>query len=197
MFVEDFIAAFVMLFVVMDPFSSIGPFLVLSKGFKDEQRTKSANEAAVVAAVLMVPFIFFGMNVLSMLGISLASFKIGGGIVLALLGLQIVLGFSLSKEEKKPTGTAVAIIIATPLLTGPGVLVTVVFLKQQYGLPIAILASLISLSLSWFLIRNAHRVQEKIGNSVVEIFSKIMGLLLVALAVEFISSGIMLFAKGG
>ncbi|VVB67676.1 MarC family integral membrane protein [Candidatus Norongarragalina meridionalis] len=194
---EQLIPAFIMLFVVMDPFSSIGPFLALTKGFKDEQRVKSANEAAVVAALLMVPFIFFGMNVLSMLGISLASFKIGGGIVLALLGLQIVLGFSLSKDEKKPTGTAVAIIIATPMLTGPGVLVTVIFLKAQYGLPVAILASLISLSLSWLLIRNAHRIQQKVGSNVIEIFSKIMGLLLVALAIEFISSGIMIFAKGG
>jgi len=194
---EQLIPAFIMLFVVMDPFSSIGPFLALTKGFKDEQRVKSANEAAVVAALLMVPFMFSGMSVLSMLGISLASFKIGGGIVLALLGLQIVLGFSLSKEEKKPTGTAVAIIIATPMLTGPGVLVTVVFLKQQYGLPIAILASLISLSLSWLLIRNAHRIQRKVGENVIDIFSKIMGLLLVALAIEFISSGIMMFAKGG
>ncbi len=183
--------SFVTLFVVMDPFSSIPVFITMTRKFSDSQRAKCVTEAALVAGILVFAFLFFGTSLLGIMGISVRSFQIAGGIILGLLGLQLVLGFAIGKETGAET-SSVALVIATPLLTGPGVLTATIILAAREGLLVTGAAALASLALSWTLIRYAFpfkRALGKSGDEFVRVLSKIMGLLVVALAIEFIRQG--------
>lgn len=127
----SFITSFITLFVIMDPFASLPAFIALTKGFNDSQRMKSANKAVLIAGILALIFLFAGTALLDVLGISLGSFRVAGGILLALLGLETVLGFSFNHHEKKRDLNAVAVLIATPLLTGPGLLSSLILLSSN------------------------------------------------------------------
>lgn len=187
----SFAYAFVTLFVVMDPFSSMPVFIAMTKKFTDAERTRCVTEATVVAGILVYLFLFFGTNLLGVMGISVQSFQIAGGIVLALLGLQLVLGFTIGKESGIER-SSVALVIATPLLTGPGVLTATIILAEQQGLAVTGAAAALSLALSWVLIRYSFPFKRALGASgdeFMRVFSKIMGLLVVALAIEFVRRG--------
>lgn len=187
---ENFLAAFASLFVIMNPFSSILPFILLTKEHSLEERRKAANLASLVAGGLAVIFLFLGPILLRLLGLSLSSFKIAGGIVLALLGLQTVLGFKLANGEESDK-EAVAVLIGTPLLTGPGVLTSVIILSEEYGDDVTFLAILASVFLSWLILRAAGRVQKILGRQMLLVVVKIIGLLLVTRGVQFVVQGIL------
>lgn len=186
--VEEFVYSLVTLFVIMDPFMSLPPLLSITKNFSEEKRRVAANKAIVVAGVLALAFLLAGPLLLQYLGITLSSFMIAGGIVLGLLGLQMVLHFSLSQPEKD-AGAAV-VLIATPLLTGPGLLTTLVILNGQHGFAVTVAALVVALAAAWIVLSNASRIKSFIGDQVIEIVSRVMGLMLVAIAVTFIQKGL-------
>lgn len=185
---ENFLTAFASLFVIMNPFSSLLPFLLLTRDLAPEERRKSANLAALVAGGLAIVFLFIGPPLLALMGLSLSSFKIAGGIVLSLLGLQTVLGFRFGNgdEEKQ----AVAVLIGTPYLTGPGVLTSVVIESAEFGALVAFLAILASVFASWLILRAANRMAKFLGRQFLLVLVKIMGLLLVARGVQFVLQGV-------
>ena len=96
-FTVSFTAAFTGLFVIMDPFVSIPVLLGISKDEPPEVMRKSADQAVAVAGGLIIVFIFAGPFILDSLDITVDALKVGGGIILMLLGLELVLGFSWSK----------------------------------------------------------------------------------------------------
>jgi multiple antibiotic resistance protein len=190
-FVSQFLFAFATLFVVMDPFSTMPVFIAMTKKFSESERAATVTKATLVAGILVFAFLFFGTDLLRVMSISVASFQIAGGLVLGLLGLQLVLDFSLGKESAAQA-SSVALVIATPLLTGPGVLTAVILLNAQQGLAVTGAAALASLAASWLFIRYAYAFKRALGergDNFMHILSKIMGLLVVALAVEFVRKG--------
>jgi multiple antibiotic resistance protein len=192
-FAVSFTAAFTGLFVIMDPFVSIPVLLGISKGEPPEVMRKSADQAVAVAGGLIFVFIFFGTIILDSLGISIDALKVAGGIILMLLGLELVLGFSWSKESEGDGHKdvhAAAIIIGTPLITGPGVLTTTIVYVTDYGYAITIVAALASIAVTWIILRQAYRINKVVGPQVISVISKIMGMLLVAMSIQFIISGL-------
>lgn len=188
-FLDSFIYAFVTLFVILDPFASIPAFLSLTRKLPNEKRQNIANKAIVIAALLVYVFLFTGQSILQMLGITLSSFKIAGGIVLGLMGLETVLGVEINGDKKKDTDS-IAVLIATPLLTGPGVITTTILLGQQVGQITTAAAAFLALGLAFIILHFAPRLHQAFGDKVINVFSKIMGLMLLALAVEFIRTGL-------
>ncbi len=188
-FIDQFIYAFVTLFVILDPFASIPAFLALTRKVSDEERRRIAHKAVFLAAILAYVFLFTGHGILTMLGVTLSSFKIAGGIVLGLMGLETVLGIQL-KGNKKEDSDSIAVLIATPLLTGPGVITTTILLSQQVGMLVTGAAAFLALSLAFIILHFAPLLKNVLGEKVINVFSKIMGLMLLALAVEFIRTGL-------
>ncbi|MFH1199476.1 MAG: MarC family protein [Candidatus Micrarchaeota archaeon] len=186
---ESFMTAFASLFVIMNPFSSLVPFIMLTKDQTAAERARSANLASLVAGVLAVSFLFAGPIILTLMALSLSSFKIAGGIVLVLLGLQTVLGVKLSNAEE-PDKEAVAVLIGTPLLTGPGVLTSVILMSEDHGALITFFAILASVAISWLILRGANRMQKAMGRQMLLVVVKIMGLLLVTRGVQFVIAGL-------
>jgi multiple antibiotic resistance protein len=147
-----------------------------------------------VAAVLLLIFLLGGLSLLNILGVSFNGFKIAGGILLLIMGITSVLGIEFAR--KKDNIKSAAILIGTPLLSGPGALTTIIILSKDYGYIIPGVAALLVLIVSFFILQFSDKVAKFMGTEMIEIFSKILGLLLAALAVDFIHAGISGFIGG-
>jgi multiple antibiotic resistance protein len=178
-----------LLFFVFDPFASIPIFITLTKDLDKNERKKSANRAVMVAGILFILFVLFGNALLSFFGISLASFKIAGGLVLLLMSLEIILGINMTRSQSEVGW----VVIATPILTGPGVITTAIVLTSKYGCATILVSGAIALLLTWILLRKSELLIQLVGKTVIDIFSKVIGLLIGALAVEFVMDGIVEF----
>ena len=182
------IHSFVALFVILDPFLGLALFITLTRNMKPKERYNQAFVAVGVAFVLLAAFLFLGPFILSVLNINFSSFKVAGGIILLIMGVQAVLGLSFSKKD--PNIKAAAVIVGTPILTGPGAMTTVVVLSQQYGIIAPLIAAFVALALTWLMLVYASQLQRMLGERFIQILSRVMGLILAALAAEFIKDGI-------
>ncbi|MFA6888480.1 MAG: MarC family protein [Candidatus Woesearchaeota archaeon] len=183
----DFVKAFFALFVVMDAIGNIPIFALLEQKCSLKKQSHDITSAIYVAGALLLAFLFFGSAILLFFGITITSFKIAGGIILGILGIKLVLGIKF--REKRAEEYEVAIVpLATPLITGPGVITTVIILVNQYGYIVTLVVSLLNLLITWFALRHANLLLKYIGKQGADAMTKIMGLILAAMGVNFILS---------
>ncbi|MGB9718967.1 MAG: MarC family protein [Candidatus Anstonellales archaeon] len=188
--ITQIISAFIIILVIMDPFASLPIFLTLTKGAKEEEIKKAASEAVLIAGILAVLFVFIGQLLFAYLGITLGEFKIAGGIALLLLGVQTIFDIHIGAHNKENDIRSISILIATPVLTGPGLMTALVVLSQEMGFAAPLVAVLVALAISWVILYNANFVKKIIGKRIVEVSSKVFGLITLALGVAYIKSGI-------
>lgn len=188
-FLEDFLKSFALLFFIMNPLASLPLFLKITGKLKSKEVAHNASNAILVAGSLLFVFLLFGNAVLDLFGVSFASFQVAGGIVLLLMGLELVLGLKFLNQGAKKVDAAI-VIVGTPLLTGPGVITTVIILHSEVGLAVAAAAGIASLALSWLFLRFGSQLEKRVGEAAIESGSKVMGLLLAATAVELIRKGL-------
>ncbi len=175
-----------LLFFVFDPFASLPIFIAMTKDYKKEGVVECANRAVLVAAILFVIFAIIGTQLLQLFGITTPGFRVAGGLVLLLMAMEIIFGLNLVRSSDQNVAW---VIIATPILTGPGVITTAIILSGQYQWPTVLIAGSFSLILTWVLLRNAALAVKVLGSQVIDIFSKVVGLLIAAMAIEFIFRG--------
>jgi multiple antibiotic resistance protein len=187
------IKSIIVLLVVVDPFVSAAFFVTFAKNATKQQRNKAIMTAIAVSAALLFVFIFSGLFLLKILGISFNGFKIAGGLILFALGATIVLGIDIGNTGKKNNIKSAAILIGTPLLSGPGALATAIALSKDYGMLIPAIATVVVMIISFVVLKGAFFLHKFVGNQVIEIISKVLGLLLAALAVDYIYSGVVGF----
>ena len=177
------------LFIILDPLLSIPLFLEMTKEKPREFVAHQAWIAIGVAGALMYLFLVFNFVIFDMLGITVASFQVAGGIILFLLGMQQVLGIALG-DMKACKDNAACVVIGTPLLCGPGTLTTVLLLSHDYGLILVGVAIAISLAATWLVLRYSRALQRLVGALVIEIMAKVLGMFVAAIAVQIIFEGI-------
>ncbi len=175
-----------LLFFIFDPFASVPLFIAMTKGLDDKAMVASANRAVLVAAILFFVFVLVGQPLLSLFGITIEGFKIAGGLVLLLMAMEIVFGLNLIRSSDQNVAW---VIIATPILSGPGVISTAIILTVQLDPVTVLLAGSFSLLITWVLMRNAHRFVKVVGTNVIDVFSKVVGLLIAAIGIEYMLSG--------
>lgn len=183
-----FIRAFSILFVILDPFGVFPIFLSLTEGFSVTQRRKAANSAIIFAAAILFAFLFAGSLVLDYFSISLGSFKIAGGIILLLVGLEYALDFSLSRSAVRYDIALVP--MATPLISGPGALATVLILVKSYGYVPTVLAAMACFEAYWIVLASSSVLYRYIGKQGSHIISRIMGVFLCVISAQYIVDGI-------
>ncbi|MEW6592657.1 MAG: MarC family protein [Candidatus Hadarchaeota archaeon] len=185
--IEEILSSALSLFVIMGPFASIPVFISVTKGMNPKQRVSAATQAIGMAAVVLFAFLLFGQYILQVFLIDFNSLKIAGGIVLTILGIELVLGvFLVGKHRYSP---AIAL-LGCPLLTGPGVIVTTMIFVQTYGHFITAVAAAISLAASWAVLWFSNRIRSALGSYWIETVSRVTGLLLAALAIALIINGV-------
>ena len=188
--------AFVTLFVILDPPGAAPIFLGLSAGKSVKVQRRLAWQAATVSLVVIVSFALFGNALLDYLNISLAALQGAGGILLLITGLGLLTG-ALTESESVKTQNIALVPLGTPLLAGPGAIVTTMLYVQkadgtdQLGaLAIAIIAVHLLIGLTFMF---STKILAVIKESGVTLLARIAGLLLSAIAVEMIVNSVKAF----
>jgi len=188
--------AFVTLFVILDPPGAAPIFLGLASGKTVKEQRKLAWQAAAVSLFVIVSFALFGNAILGYLNISLAALQGAGGILLLITGLGLLTG-SLTESNSAASKNIALVPLGTPLLAGPGAIVTTMLYVQKSegndqlaALAIAIFAVHFIIGLTFMF---STKILSVIKDSGVELLARIAGLLLSAIAVEMIISSIKAF----
>jgi multiple antibiotic resistance protein len=187
---------FVTLFIVVNPISALPMFIAVTAGFDQAMQRKVALTAVLTSFAVLVLFIIAGGFVLEKMGISLRSFQIAGGIILFLVALDMVRGASYvpAGGVAADNATSVAIYpLAIPKIAGPGTMLTVVLLTDdhrfdvlQLSLTTGVLALVLGITL--LILFLAAPISRLIGTAGTGIISRVMGMILVALAVHTVLS---------
>jgi multiple antibiotic resistance protein len=186
------IYSFAALFIILDPILSVPIFAAMTKGQTPAEIHKQAFIAVAVAGGLMYLFLIFNKVIFDILGLNMASFQIAGGILLFLLGIQEALGIEIG-HCKEPSKTAAGVVIGTPLLCGPGTITTVMLLSKDYGILIPFIAITLALIATWLVLYYSENIQHLLGDVVTDIMGKVLGMLVAAIAVKIIASGILAY----
>ncbi|ULQ56286.1 MarC family protein [Flavihumibacter rivuli] len=171
------------LFAVIDILGSI-PLLI---SLKSKMGVIHELRATIISGALMILFLLVGEKFLSILGLDVRSFAVGGSIVIFILGLEMVLGIEFFKgDEDAKSGTVVP--IAFPLIAGSGTLTTIISLKANYSTVNVLLAILLNLVLVYFVLRSLDRIAKFIGPNGLLAVRKFFGVILLAIAVKIFAT---------
>ncbi len=195
------ISATFTLIIIMNPLLSVSMFINLTMDLQKPEMIRQSFVATGVAGALMLTFLIFNNLLFDLLGIEPESFKVAGGIILIILGLQIVLGLDIggsSTGHKNLESTDLigkksmaGVIIGTPVMCGSGAITTVMILGAQDGILLTLVAVILALFCMWLILIFSAQIKKLLGETVLEILSKIVGLLLTAIAVQTIWTGIL------
>ena len=186
---EGLLEAFITLIVIMDPIGLV-PFITsLSKGMPIKEVRANINASVSLAGMLLFLFLFFGIDIFRFFRINLDSFQIAGGIILLIIGILYV--FGIHHRFMKSQGNDLSIPLGTPLLTGPGVITTAIILVKEEGLFVTAFAALLALAVTWLILTNYSKIHKLLGEHWTNVTSRIMGIILTAIAVEFIKNGVL------
>lgn len=184
---------FITLWVIVDPVGTVPVFIAVVRGVDTAQRRRIAVKAVLFAASVLLFFLAFGQMLLETLGITLISFQIAGGIVLFLFALSMIFGESKPESELKLAEKAhddVAVFpLAVPSLAGPGSMLAVVLLTDSHRYSVAdqaatALALVVVLASALLLLLAASPINRLIGEAGASIISRVMGMILAAIAVD-------------
>ena len=197
-----FIKTFVTVLMIMGPFMVIPTFVSLTEGMSQKQINRIASRAIFVAFGILIVSASAGEKVFELLSISVSSFRIAGGILILLMGINMLhakrssLKATDSEIEEAMEKNDVSVFpIATPLIAGPGAISTVILFSttgenRLMSFIFVIISVILSSVIILYLLKYSHLIYRFLGQTGTNIMSRLMGLLLSAMAIEFIISGI-------
>jgi len=195
------VLAFSSLFFLVDPIATIPVFLFMTSNVDQYERSRMARSAALTCFFVLAGFSLVGTALFRLLGITLPAFQTAGGIILLLVGLDMVQARRSGTkqapgelEEAVMKGGAGIVPLGMPMLAGPGAISNVVVLMGQAShwwetVTVYTAIALTSLA-SYFFLAGADRVRKKMSETSIHILTRIMGMLITALAVQFIATGV-------
>ena len=195
---EIFFQTFVLYFVVIDPLAAAPLFLIVTQGLKVKNKLRTAFEATLIATLILIFFAILGNFILSYLQISLSAFTIAGGIILFLISLEMLFDKRSQRKEDeiKESSAATSIFpLAIPLLAGPAAITSVMIsvadmgknlVSQATGL-LALILVMILTFISFYVVSKSSKI---INKKVTSVISRVIGIILAGLSVQFILDGI-------
>jgi len=196
-----FITSLVSLFVILDPPGLVFPYLALSSGYTPAAARGLAARTCAYAFLILALFMFLGRWLLEYLGISLPAFQIAGGLILFRIAFDMLEGRgqfnrldTSSSLVPADYGDIALVPLAMPLLSGPGAITTVLVLasraQSRWEDGLILLAAALILALTYVFFRFAEGLQKLLRESGMRLLTRLMGLILAALAVEFVLQGL-------
>ncbi len=199
-FAQFALITFTSLLFIVDPIAVVPTYLVITQDESAEQRKRTAARACIAAALIMIVFALAGRMIFRLFGITLPAFRIAGGLILWLVAMDMLRGRRTTQEgtEEIVEGTEkedVAITpLAMPMLAGPGAISTVMVLASQAGGAArqAVVYGAIGLTalISWLTLRVGERIVNRFGQTGIRVMTRIMGLLLAAVAIQLVITGL-------
>lgn len=209
---DYFINAFATLFVTIDPVGLAPMFLAVTAGMSRADRRKVAVRATLTAAGILLIFYASGQTVLNVLGISVSAFRVAGGILLFLIAIEMIFG---KRQERKAetaekavesqghhgTVNEIAIFpLAIPLISGPATISAIILLSSQAPDTVAyaglggVIAIILLSCMGAFLL--ADKLERLLGETAQLVITRLLGVLLAALSVQFVADGVLTLVRG-
>ncbi|MCJ7576171.1 MAG: MarC family protein [Dehalococcoidia bacterium] len=190
--IRELALTFVPLFVAMDPVGNLPIFLAFTQQGTATHRKKTANLAMLTAFGVGLLFVAVGKAIFSLLGIEVTDVLMAGGIILLVLAIRyLITGKSLETEDVSASEMIGVVPLGTPLVVGPAVLAALLLLMGRYHIAIVLSSFVLNLVIQWALFRQATRIVAFLGRTGVAAISKVIMLLLAAIAVKMIREGIL------
>jgi multiple antibiotic resistance protein len=190
--IRELALTFVPLFFAMDAVGNLPIFLALTQEIGATRRRQTVNLATLTALGVGLVFVALGKAIFLLLGIEVADFLIAGGIILLILAVRyLIIGKMVETQDLSASETVGVVPLGTPLVVGPAVLATLLLLMGKYRIPIVLSSFILNLVIQWLLFRQANRIVDFLGRTGANAVSKIVMLLLAAIAVKMIREGVL------
>lgn len=198
---QFFLIAFPAIFTIVNPLGAVGPFLGMTMRDSEAKRHSTALRACLTATGVLCVCAGIGSFIFQFFGITLPALKIAGGCLLFIVGMDMINARSSgtkSTEEEREEGTLkedIAVFpLGIPLLSGPGSMVSIFILVERAKTPVDHVLIFVSILLTmfsaWIILHQASRIARFFGATGINVMSRIMGLILAAIAVQFILNGV-------
>lgn len=183
---KEIATATMVLFAVIDIIGSI-PIII---SLKEKSGTIKSGRASIIAALVLIIFLFIGEEILKLIGINVYEFAVAGSFILFFIALEMILGIKLFKQNEENLEMATVFPIAFPIVAGPGSLTSLLSLRAEYALENIIIAILINVVVVFIVLRTSGSLQRFLGKNGIAIIEKIFGVILLAIAVKLFASNI-------
>lgn len=188
---EPYILSFIPIFVAVDAIGNIPLFISLVEGASKKQKQKAIIDSVTTATVMAVVFMFVGKWVLRLLGITISDFQIAGGLLLFVIAVRLLMPGAAKHILSDGHGRDVGVFpLGTPLITGPAVLTITLMMLESWGIVATFVSLALNMLIVWITLVQAERIMHFIGANGTRAISKIMYILLAAIAVMMIRRGI-------
>lgn len=199
-FAQFALVTFTSILFLVDPIAVVPTFLVITQGESEDRRRATARRACLAAGILLVVFAAAGNLIFRAFGITLPAFRIAGGAILWLVAMDMLRGERPTQESEAEIDEGrrkedVALTpLAMPMLAGPGAISTVMVLSGQARTAprtaVLYASIVVTMLISWIMLRVGDRVMSRFGQTGIRVIMRIMGLMLAAVAVQFIITGV-------
>lgn len=190
-------------FIIVNPLGATLVYVTLSDGMDPEAKHRMAREACRISGIILLIFAVAGTAILELFGITLEAFRIAGGFLLFGIGMEMVYAkmsrTKLTATEKYESIDADEVTImpmAIPMIAGPGSITTVVVLSNEalqdspVTIAIVLLSIIVTVGVTYILLRNSEIIMQRIGQREYRVINRLLGILLMAIAVQFVINGI-------
>ena len=183
---KEIFTASLVLFAVIDIIGNIP--LVIS--LREKVGHIQSEKASIIAAIIMVGFLFVGEEILNLIGIDINSFAVAGSIVIFFIALEMVLGVTIFQGDEPETASIVP--IAFPIIAGAGTLTTLLSLRAEYELINVIIAIIINSVFVYIILKSSTRIERLLGKNGIAIIRRVFGIILLSISVKLFSTNISL-----
>jgi len=190
---KPYILTFIPIFVAVNALSVLPIYLTLTAELKAKERRQVLQHSIVTATIIAFAFIFVGKLVFNIIGVTVADFKVAGGIMLFIMSVSYLLpnGAQRGKQLEKEKEDVGVFPLGTPLITGPAVLTACLVLVDAHGMLPTAVSLVLNVIIAWIVFANADILVRILGKSGTRAFSKVGDILLAAFAVMMMRNGLM------
>ena len=181
---KEIFTAGMIIFAVIDILGSI-PIIV---DLRSRVGKIQSEKASIVAACIMIAFLFVGESILNLIGIDVNSFAVAGAFVLFFLALEMILGIRLYRDEEPQTASIVP--LAFPLSAGPGIMTTILALRAEYQTINIVLAIILNIIVVYVVLKLSSKIERIIGSNGLGVIRKVFGVVLLAIAVKLFATNV-------
>jgi len=181
---KEILTASLVLFAVIDIVGNI-PLIISLRG---KVGHIESEKASLVAALIMIGFLFLGEEILKLIGIDINSFAVAGSFVILFLALEMILGITLYKDDIPETASIVP--LAFPMIAGAGTMTSLLSLRAEYQVLNIIIAIIINIIFVYIVLKSSKHIERFLGSSGINIIRKVFGIVLLAIAVKLFTSNI-------
>ncbi len=193
--IDQFLHIFIPIFVIVDPFASVALFISLTAGLPKQATAKIIDESVLWGFIILLVFALIGSYILDFFGISIEALMIAGGLLMLIVGIEMVREgdkpmATRKGQEEEEVGDIGIVPLATPMLAGPGAISLMIILVANYNLWIVLLSTVLVFIIVYLFFKFSAVVYHLLGMKGARAFTRVMGRLVAAFAMQYILNGI-------